>query len=172
MKQEIEKLLQWVIKKNFDLELDEIKLENPPKKNLWDYAFWCFVLSKDLKKNPAQIAWEIVSLLEWEELIESATAAWPYINIKVNKNAFTQKFLDYINTGHPQGESLQDKKSIYIDYIGANVWKPLHIGHMCTPNQWQAMINAYRKCGYNVIADAHLWDWGIIFWKLITAFKK
>ena len=84
MKQEIEKLLQWVIKKNFDLELDEIKLENPPKKNLWDYAIWCFVLSKDLKKNPAQIAWEIVSLLEWEELIESATAAWPYINIKVN----------------------------------------------------------------------------------------
>ncbi|MCD5380373.1 arginine--tRNA ligase, partial [Candidatus Gracilibacteria bacterium] len=63
-------------------------------------------------------------------------------------------------------------KSIYVDYIGANVGKPLHIGHMCTPNQGQVMINVYKKLGYNVISDSHIGDWGIIFGKLITAFKK
>ena len=173
MKQEIAKLLQDVIKKNYEVNLEEIKLENPPKKNLWDYAFWCFVLSRDLKKNPAQISWEIAELLTWEELIESATPAWPYVNIKVNKNSFTQKFLGYIESGYPQGVALQNnKKTIYIDYIWANVWKPLHIGHMCTPNQGQVMINVYKKLGYNVISDSHIWDWGIIFGKLITAFKK
>jgi arginyl-tRNA synthetase len=34
---------------------------------------------------------------------------------------------------------------------------------MCTPNQGQAMINIYKKLGYNVISDSHIGDWGIIF---------
>ncbi len=177
MKQELIQLLQEVIQKNYNLELDEITLENPPKKALWDYAFWCFVLSRDLKKNPAQIAREISELLNWKDLVESATPAGPYINIKVNKSIFTQKFLEYIYSSPLQGGDAWKaeggkKKTIYIDYIWANVWKPLHIGHMCTPNQGQTMINVYKRLGYNVISDAHLWDWGIIFWKLITAYKK
>lgn len=64
------------------------------------------------------------------------------------------------------------KKTIFIDYIGANVGKPLHIGHMCTPNQGQVCINLFKKIGYNVISDSHIGDWGIIFGKLITAYKK
>ncbi len=59
-----------------------------------------------------------------------------------------------------------------IDYIGANVGKPLHIGHMCTPNQGQVFVNLFRKLGYQVIADSHLGDWGIIFGKLILAYKN
>ena len=51
------------------------------------------------------------------------------------------------------------------------MWKPLHIGHMCTPNIGQAMINIYKKLGYNVISDSHIWDWWIVFGKLITAYK-
>ena len=42
---------------------------------------------------------------------------------------------------------------------------------MCTPNQGQVMINIYKKLGYNVISDSHIWDWWIIFGKLILAFK-
>jgi arginyl-tRNA synthetase len=34
---------------------------------------------------------------------------------------------------------------------------------MCTPNQGQAMINIYKKLGFNVISDSHIGDWGIIF---------
>lgn len=34
------------------------------------------------------------------------------------------------------------------------------------------MIEAYKYAWYNVISDSHIWDWGIIFWKLICAYKK
>jgi len=173
MKQEIIDLLKKVIKDNYNIEISDIKLENPPKKELWDYAFGCFLLARDLKKNPAQIAWDISELLKSESLIESSSIAWPYLNIKINKNSFSEKFLEYVESksGWTQGSPLQNK-TIYIDYIWANVWKPMHIGHMCTPNQGQTMINVYKKLWYNVISDSHIWDWGIIFGKLILAFKN
>ena len=169
MKQEIINLLTKVIKENYNLDLEEIKLENPPKKELWDYAFGCFLLARDLKKNPAQIAWDIIELIKKEKIIESASVAGPYLNIKVNKNSFTEKFLNHINSN---SEIKENNKTIYIDYIWANVWKPMHIWHMCTPNQGQVMINCYKKLWYNVISDSHIWDWGIIFGKLILAFKN
>ena len=172
MKQEIINLLKNIIKDNYNIELEEIKLENPPKKELWDYAFGCFLLARDLKKNPAQIAWDIMELIKSEDLIESSSVAGPYLNIKVNKNSFTEKFLDYIESDNFEKNKIKNSnKTIIVDYISANIWKPLHIWHICTPSIGQSLINCYRKLWYNVIWDNHLWDWGIIFGKLIFSYK-
>ena len=175
MKQEISELLQNCIQKHYDVTLDQVRLENPPKKELWDYAFGCFVLSKDLKKNPAMIAGELSVLLGKDDLVESATAAWPYINITVSKKAFSKKFLEYVDestNSSKLGTISTKQKIIYIDYIGVCVWKVLHIGHICTPLIWETMSRVYKELGYTVIKDSHIGDWGIIFWKLITAYKK
>ncbi len=172
MEKKIIALLQKVIKEEYQIELSEIKLEFPPKKDLWDFAFGCFILSKDTRKNPAIIAGELVKILESEELIEWVSAAWPYINLKISKTIFTEvfkwMFLDKKNFLSPK---ISDNETVVVDYIGTCVWKPLHIGHMCTPNIGQTMINIYNKLWYNIISDSHIWDWWIIFWKLITAYK-
>ena len=63
MEQQIADLLKEKIKENYDIALDNIRLEVPPKKELWDFAFGCFVLSRDLKKNPTQIAMELKKIL-------------------------------------------------------------------------------------------------------------
>ena len=47
----------------------------------------------------------------------------------------------------------QNGKTVLVDYIGANVGKPLHIGHLCTPSIGQALCNIYRFLGYSVIGD-------------------
>jgi len=67
-----------------------------------------------LKKNPAQIAGEIMELIKSEDLIESSSVAGPYLNIKVNKNSFTEKFLNYVNSDK---KVEKNNKTIYIDYI-------------------------------------------------------
>ena len=54
----------------------------------------------------------------------------------------------------------QNGKTVLVDYIGANVGKPLHIGHLCTPSIGQALCNIYRFLGYSVIGDSHFGDWG------------
>lgn len=172
MEQQIIDLLKQKILKNYDLKLDDISLETPPKKDLGDFAFGCFALSKHLKKSPMDIASELQWLLNSEDIIENASSAWPYLNIKVSKSIFTDSF--YKIYGDIDGFlNMKDwnLKTIVVDYIWANVWKPMHIGHMCTPNQGQVIINIYRKLGYDVIADSHIGDWWIIFGKLITSYK-
>lgn len=94
-----------------------------------------------------------------------------YLNIKVANSAFTKMFLEAITSGEIFANFEKKDETIIVDYIGANVGKPLHIGHMCTPNIGQSLVNLYRKLGYNVIGDSHIGDWGIIFGKLILAYK-
>jgi arginyl-tRNA synthetase len=65
----------------------------------------------------------------------------------------------------------KNNEKIIIDYMGANIGKPLHIGHLCTPLFGQATINLLRTMGYDVTADMHQGDWGGIFGKLITGWK-
>ena len=172
--------LSLVIEDKYNLNLkDKIKLEKPPKPELWDFSFPCFVLSKDLKKNPNIIAEEISSLIEKNEFIEKVIFDWPYINIKISSSSLEGDKINFINSKikdfyEGNNKDLKEKnksKTIYIDYIWANVWKPLHIWHMCTPNQWQVIINTYKRLWYDVISDSHIGDWGIIFGKLITAYK-
>ncbi|MDD2871394.1 MAG: arginine--tRNA ligase [Candidatus Gracilibacteria bacterium] len=172
MEEKIKTLIKDVVKLNYDISLSDINLEKPPKKDLGDYAFGCFLLSRELKKNPNQISIELADLLKSQADIQFTNASGPYLNIKVANNQFSSIFIDlYTNKDKLIGNNEYNSETIVIDYIGANVGKPLHIGHMCTPNQGQTMVNLYRKLGYKVIADTHIGDWGIIFGKLITAYK-
>ena len=172
MKTKLQEILKKIIKELYSIENSEIILENPPKKDLWDFAFWPFLLAKELKKSPIEIWKEIIEELKKYPEITDVAQAWPYINIKLDKSIFTEIFLqDYKYFSEKTVFTDWEGKIIFIDYIWPNVWKPLHIGHMCTPNIWQAMIWIYKKLWFRVISDSHIWDWGIIFWKLIMAFK-
>jgi len=127
-------------------------------------------LARDLKKSPAEIAGEFFEFLQRQEIpeIERLELVGPYINIFLQKNIIVSQYKNFLE----KKELSQEKKgTIIVDYIGANVGKPLHIGHMCTPNIGQALINLHRKLGYTVIGDSHIGDWGIIFGKLIVAYE-
>jgi arginyl-tRNA synthetase len=171
----IENTLKKIIENIYTLKVETISLSNPPKPELWDYAFGCFLLARDTKKAPPQIAIEIKAYFDEHKSeyldIESMEVASGYLNIKVANSAFTKVFLEALSNGEIFANFEKKDETIIVDYIGANVGKPLHIGHMCTPNIWQSLVNLYKKLGYNVIGDSHIGDWGIIFWKLILAYK-
>lgn len=172
MESNLKQIIKEIIKANYNIDLNEVRLEIPPKKEFWDYSFACFVLSRELKKSPDIISQELSLLFKDIDFIESVSTFWPHLNIRISKNIYSNIFSElYINKDRLIWNKVLNNKTIVVDYIWTNVWKPLHIGHMCTPNQWQVIINVYRKLWYNVISDSHIWDWWIIFWKLITAYK-
>ncbi len=173
----IQAILKEILEELYKIEIciDDLPLETPPKKEMWDYAFPCFWLSKLLKKWPPQIVQEIIDFVKNNKkynIFSNLEVAWPYLNLRLDKEFlskyFVENYMDLLNIKDKNNED----KTIVIDYIWANVWKPLHIGHMCTPNQGQVFVNLFRKIGYNVIWDNHWWDWWIIFWKLICAYEK
>ena len=172
MKQKLENEILLIIKNKYNIVVDKLWLREPPKKEIGDFAFNCWVLAKGLKKNPNLIAEEILSDINWIDIIDISVIDGSYINIKLNKNLFSNLFNSiYSDKDNLIWNKEYNNKTIVIDYIWANVWKPMHIWHMCTPNQWQVLINLYKKLWYKVISDSHIWDWGIIFGKLILAYK-
>jgi len=172
MKETIIEYLSHILKKEYWLELENISLTVPPKSEMWDLSFWCFVLAKDLKKSPNQIAIDLKNIIDSNRYpapeIERVEEVSGYLNIFLSPSIFADSLHSFASIDLYQDIVAQRDETIYIDYIGANVWKPLHIGHMCTPLQWQVLINAFNKLWYNVISDSHIGDWGIIFGKLIV----
>lgn len=167
IKDKVSKILIQTIKELYAIDIHEIKLENPPKKELGDFCFGPFLLAKSTGKNPALISNELKNSLDTNPNFLELSIAGPYLNFKLSYDFYTELFL----TETRENTNIWNGKTIVVDYIWANVWKPLHIGHMCTPNQGQVTCNLFRLLWYNVIWDSHIWDWGIIFWKLIFAYK-
>ncbi len=166
-------LLLKIIKQNYDIFLDDIKLGVPPKTMFWDYSFNAGILSKHLKKNPNLVACELKGFLEElkNDLILWLEVSWAYLNIEINNKIYSELFDKIYKNRNNLLKKVWENKTIIVDYIWVNVWKPLHVWHICTPNIWQTIINIYKKLWYNVISDSHIWDWGIIFWNLIKAYK-
>jgi arginyl-tRNA synthetase len=176
MKEKVIKYIQGVLLEQYSIDGIEIKLETPPKKNMWDLAFGCFLLAKQLKKSPMNIASNLKNTIENDENkipeIGSLEIAGPYLNIYLAADSYSESFENMFSNSLYWDLEKHKDEHVYIDYIWANVWKPLHIWHMCTPSQGQVVINVFKKLWYNVISDSHIGDWGIIFWKLIVAYEK
>jgi len=174
VKDHIIKYLRICFKDIYDIEIWDINLETPPKKELGDFAFGCFVIAKELKKSPIDISGELSKYIEEDNSkdpsIDRVSTVGPYLNIFLSAESIADDFLEFTTWNYY--ENIESSWTVIIDYIWANVWKPLHIGHMCTPSQGQVLINLYKKLWREVIADSHIGDWWIIFWKLLVAYEK
>jgi arginyl-tRNA synthetase len=142
-------------------------LSAPPKAEHGEYCFGVFTLAKPLGKAPTQIAEEIANMLRED------TTNFTQVNViggYVNLSCTAKVWMDILSQVE---NTKQEKKNetMVVDYIGANIGKPLHIGHLCTPSIGQSIINTYRYLGYSVIGDTHIGDWGL-FGKLIAAHKR
>ena len=176
MQLQLQAYIQNCIQEKYNISLQHISLETPPKSDMGDFAFGCFLLAKEMRKSPQAIAEEIKKYIEEDTMkpqeIDHIEVAWPYLNIFLDNESFISSFKDFLKQENMYGDTSENaQKTIYIDYIGANVGKPLHIWHMCTPSQWQVFVNLFQKLWYRTISDSHIWDWGIIFGKLIVAYK-
>ncbi|ACB84834.1 arginine--tRNA ligase [Natranaerobius thermophilus] len=158
------------------LDLEDIKenVEVPPDRNLGDFAFPCFKLAKIKKKNPAQIASEIVENIEAGEYFSAIEATGPYINFTCNLEKLNQDTLERIYTqGRGYGKSSEgDGKTVVIDFSSPNIAKPFGFGHLRSTVIGNSLANVYETLGYNVERINHLGDWGTQFGNLIAAYLK
>ncbi|OIP52548.1 arginine--tRNA ligase [Candidatus Gracilibacteria bacterium CG2_30_37_12] len=145
-----------------------ITLDTPPKKELGDFAFNIFPYAKVMKLAPSVIAEKVAEgLKKHSEYFKEVSIMGGYVNFFLTNEAWVDIFSSLSTENKPT-----NNKTVVVDYIGLNIGKPFHIGHLCTPSIGQAIVNLYRYQGYNVIGDNHLGDWGGLFGKLIAGYKK
>ncbi len=139
-----------------------------PKPELGEYCINVFPLAKTAGKAPNLISEEVATeLAKHTDVFVSTSANGGYVNFFLTDAVWLNLFASTKN----ESPKTKNWETIVVDYIGANVGKPLHIGHICTPSIGQVICNTYRHLGYNVIGDSHFGDWGGIFGKLIWGWK-
>ncbi len=159
-----------------EIDLQEIKLEQPPVHVAEDFALPTFILSKKLKKKPGLIAKEIADYINKTKIkfLESAKNIGPYVNIKVDAGLLYAEILSSIeDLGKDYGKSDPNKsKTALFDYSAPNIAKPIGVGHLRSTIIGQTLVNLYEATGYTIVRANHLGDWGTQFGELIYAYEK
>jgi len=118
--------------------------------------------AKLYKKAPMQIAQEIIRHISENKMIHTAVAVAPgYINLTLN-DAFLLQFVQDVYAdkymGIPQAEH---REVIVLDYGNPNVAKPLHVGHLRSAINGEALKRIVAATGRHPIGDVHQGDWGL-----------
>ncbi len=129
--------------------------------------------AKVFKKKPIDIANEVVELLKESDSFDKIEAVMPgFININIS-NSFIEIYIkDMSNTPKYGIEFDSPAKKIIIDYGGANVAKPLHIGHLRSAIIGESLKRMGRFFGNEMIADVHLGDWGLQIGLIIEELRE
>ncbi len=147
-------------------------LEVPPDKQMGDYAFPCFKLSKALRKAPPLIARELCAAFDEPDLAR-AECVNGYLNFFLNRGEFARTLLAAIGqTPDKWGASdMGEGKTICLDYSSINIAKRFHIGHLSTTVIGNSLKRIFDFLGYRTVGINHLGDWGTQFGKMIAAYK-
>lgn len=120
------------------------------------------------KVNPRDIAAQIVSKIEGHPAIAALEIAGPgFINIVPSQQAVSAQANDLAADDRTGAQTLP-AQTIMVDYGGANVAKPMHVGHLRSAVIGEAIKRLLRFRGHTVIGDVHLGDWGLQMGHLIT----
>ena len=167
-----EKVTEGFVKAGYDARYGFIT--NSSRPDLCQYQCnGAMAAAKEYKKAPAMIAGEVVDVLAGDEIFETIEAVNPgFINIKVSGELLAVQ-AEKMDREEQFGLELPDKpKTIVIDYGGANVAKPLHVGHLRSAIIGESVKRICRYMGNNVLGDVHLGDWGLQIGLIITEVKK
>ena len=118
--------------------------------------------AKAYKTKPIDIANAVVEKLTAEReqpMFGEAVAVMPgFINLKLSEADYMKGMAEADKLGLEEPEK---KETIIVDYGGANVAKPLHVGHLRSAIIGESIKRMGRFMGYEMIGDVHLGDWGL-----------
>ena len=120
------------------------------------------ILAKEVKKNPREIASQIISDMPKHKMVEKIEVAGPgFINFFLTEDAylqFTKELLKKKDGYFPYKE--KKPKKILIEYVSANPTGPLHIGHGRGAAFGSALSNLLIKAGNKVTQEYYVNDAG------------
>ena len=149
----------------YDSELGKVTVSNRP--DLCEYQCnGAMAGAKQYHKKPIDIANEVVLKLKDMKrddviMFSEVTAVMPgFININLSEE-LVKKYLNEMTFHEDLGLSAREGKKIIVDYGGANVAKPLHVGHLRSAVIGETIKRMALQQGNEVIGDVHLGDWGL-----------
>ena len=157
----------------YDAKYGKVTLSNRP--DLCEYQCnGAMAAAKEYKCAPFMISDKIAQALAENELFESVESVKPgFINMKVSP-AYLAKYVSDMKAdeGRFGCDKAAHPKTIIGDYGGANVAKPLHVGHLRSAVIGESIKRIGKFMGHHMIGDVHLGDWGLQMGLIIVELKE
>ena len=124
--------------------------------------------AKAYKKKPIDIAGEVVEKAKESAMFSEINAVMPgFINLRIAPE-YLAGYMNRMAEDPKYGlEETKEPETIIVDYGGANVAKPLHVGHLRSAVIGESIKRISRYMGHKVIGDVHLGDWGLQMGRII-----
>ena len=155
----------------YDPALGKVTVSNRP--DLCEYQCnGAMAGAKQYHKAPLVIARDVAEKLEGSRIFKEVCAVAPgFLNLKLAD----EYLLEVVQTMACEPkfglEAEEHPRKIMIDYGGANVAKPLHVGHIRSAVIGESVKRICRYAGHEVIGDVHLGDWGLQMGLVITGLQ-
>lgn len=135
-----------------ETKLGSIGLEVPPNPEMGDYAFPCFVLAREWKKSPNEIALGLSKSFIPGRLLSEAKAIGPYLNFFVNKSAIAEAVIaKVIRQKEKYGSSGAGKgKKIILEHTSINPNASPHVGRARNALIGDSIARILKFQGYKV----------------------
>ena len=138
-------VIKKVLSEELGIEKDKIKLEVPPEGH-GDYAFPCFLLSKELKKDPSSIAKDLEARLKDKlpRKIEKVVAEGPYLNFFMNKDYMIEVI------AKSSLKPFEKKGTALVEHTSVNPNAPQHVGRARNSIIGDSIVRILKEYGYDV----------------------
>ncbi len=157
----------------YDEKYGKATLSNRP--DLCEYQCnGAMAAAKEYKCAPFLISDQVAEKLKENPMFAMAESVKPgFLNLKLDERYLA----DYLKAmakdeGRFGCEKAEKPKTIIVDYGGANVAKPLHVGHLRPAIIGESIKRIGRFMGHNMIGDVHLGDWGLQMGLIIMELKE
>src|SRR3989344_9603353 len=150
MKQIIVDLLAKATK----LKKEEIEkiIEIPPNSEMGDYAFPCYILSKELRKNPAEIAMELAREINKNKKslkeISRVECKGPYLNFFIDKKMLAKQILAKATVS--EFGSAKEKQKILVEHTSVNPNASPHVGRTRNSIIGDSIVRILKFRGNNI----------------------
>ena len=168
-----EEVTKAFVDNGYDAKYGKVTLSNRP--DLCEYQCnGAMAAAKEYKCAPFMISDKIAEALTGNAMFESVESVKPgFINLKLSKEYLAGVVTEMKqDEGRFGCEAAKDPKTIIVDYGGANVAKPLHVGHLRSAIIGESVKRIGKFMGHNVIGDVHLGDWGLQMGLIIVELKE
>jgi arginyl-tRNA synthetase len=167
LQQQLIQRVRDFLKRQYDLELARIVVDQPPNVGLGEYALpLSFELAKTLRKAPRKIAEEIVAGLGTVPGFEKFEVAGAgYINARVNREQAARLLLQ------PKPKMKADApEKILVEHTSINPNKAAHIGHLRNAILGDTFVRLLRASGAHVDIQNYIDNTGVQVADVVVGF--
>ena len=158
-KTELKQKIRQSLMEKYPLEESHMEISYTPQAKMGDLALpFPLQLAKKMKRQPRELATEIVSLLSDLPGVDKIEVAGPgFINLFLNRRDF---FLSQI-TSLEKGTFQPEEKKIIIEHTNINPNKAAHVGHLRNAVLGDTLGRCLKYKGENVEIQNYIDDTGI-----------